>query len=57
MPSDSAKPQLPDYVLDPNAVLYDTSAEWCYQRIPDYSRTREDYEQSKPFEYSIGAFR
>jgi len=55
MPSDSAKPQLPDYVLDPNAVLNDTSAEWRYQRIPDYTSTRKDYEQTKKMTHEAGS--
>ena len=36
---------LPDYVLDPNAVLKDTSA-WRYGKAPDYTKTRAFYEQS-----------
>jgi hypothetical protein len=39
-------PVLPDYMLDPNAVLGDNSAEWRYGRAPDYSNTRKVYEQS-----------
>jgi hypothetical protein len=38
---------LPDYVLDPNAVLGDDVA-WRYKRAPSYTKTREYYEQSKP---------
>lgn len=37
---------LPDYVLDPNAVLGDTDAAWRYGRPPSYKKTREYYEQS-----------
>jgi hypothetical protein len=37
---------LPDYVLDPNAVLGDDVA-WRYKRAPSYTKTREYYEQSK----------
>jgi hypothetical protein len=40
-------PALPDYMLDPNAVLGDNSAEWRYGRAPDYSNTRKVYEQSR----------
>ncbi|KAL3487325.1 hypothetical protein BJX62DRAFT_228121 [Aspergillus germanicus] len=37
---------LPDYVLDPNAVLGDDVA-WRYKRAPSYTKTREYYEQTK----------
>ncbi|KAL3418658.1 hypothetical protein PVAG01_10374 [Phlyctema vagabunda] len=39
-------PGLPDYVLDPNAVLRDT-ADWRYGRAPDYTNTRRVYAQTK----------
>ncbi|KAL2816647.1 hypothetical protein BDW59DRAFT_136676 [Aspergillus cavernicola] len=38
---------LPDYVLDPNAVLGDTDAAWRYGRPPSYTKTREYYEKTK----------
>lgn len=38
---------LPDYVLDPNAVLGDTNAAWRYGRPPSYKKTREYYEQTR----------
>ena len=37
-------PALPDYVLDPDAVLKDDVA-WRYGRAPDYSKTRIFYNQ------------
>jgi len=40
-------PALPDYLLNPNAVLGDDTAEWRYGKAPDYSNTRKVYEQSK----------
>ncbi|KAH8652811.1 hypothetical protein BGZ60DRAFT_420288 [Tricladium varicosporioides] len=40
-------PGLPDYLLDPNATLKDDSAKWRYGRAPDYSKTRDVYEQTK----------
>jgi hypothetical protein len=43
---------LPDYVLDPSAVLNDTAASWRYGRIPDYTKTREFYEKS-PSAFSL----
>ena len=38
-------PALPDYVLDPDAVLKDTDAEWRYKRVPNYSKTRTFFEE------------
>ena len=38
---------IPDYVLDPNAVLHDTDAAWRYGKPPDYTKTRDYYERSK----------
>lgn len=38
-------PGLPDYLLDPNAVLGDKSESWRYGRAPDYSKTRKVYEE------------
>jgi len=40
-------PDLPDYLLDPNAVLKDDSTNWRYGKAPDYSNTRKVYEQTK----------
>jgi hypothetical protein len=39
-------PKLPDYVLDPNAVLGDNNATWRYGKAPDYSRTRSVWAES-----------
>lgn len=38
-------PALPDYLLDPNAVLKDT-ANWRYGKAPDYSNTRKVFNES-----------
>lgn len=38
---------LPDYLLDPNAVLKDGSANWRYGQAPDYSKTRKVYDETK----------
>jgi len=38
---------LPDYLLDPNAVLQDNSAKWRYGRAPDYANTRSVYNETK----------
>jgi len=40
-------PALPDYVLDPDAVLKDTSVPWRYGKAPDYSNTRAFYAETK----------
>lgn len=40
---------LPDYVLDANAVLNDKEAGWRHGGPPNYSKTREFYEQSRPY--------
>ncbi|KAG9245553.1 hypothetical protein BJ878DRAFT_533829 [Calycina marina] len=45
--SPTGPPGLPDYVLDPNAVLKDTTAVWRYQRPPDYTNTRRVYNHTK----------
>lgn len=47
-PADEAPPALPDYVLDPNAVLGDTKSHWRYGVPPDYSNTRKTYQESMP---------
>lgn len=46
-------PALPDYLLDPNAVLKDYSAKWRYGQAPDYSNTRKVYDQSKCKHYFL----
>ncbi|KAL4966081.1 uncharacterized protein BDV14DRAFT_199213 [Aspergillus stella-maris] len=38
---------LPDYVLNPNAVLHDTNAAWRYGSPPNYTKTRDYYERTK----------
>ncbi|KAK1833553.1 hypothetical protein QBC39DRAFT_345493 [Podospora conica] len=38
---------LPDYVLDENAVLKDAAAKWRHGRAPDYSRTRKIWAETK----------
>ena len=37
---------LPDYLLDPNAVMKDLDAKWRYKQPPDYTNTRKVYAQS-----------
>ncbi|KAK4160422.1 hypothetical protein QBC43DRAFT_245596 [Cladorrhinum sp. PSN259] len=45
--AEASAPKLPDYVLDPDAVLKDSNINWRYGKAPDYSRTREFFEQTK----------
>lgn len=47
VPPTEPAPSVPDYVLDPNAVLKDKVDSWRYGRAPDYSKTRSYYEESK----------
>ncbi|KAF2465983.1 uncharacterized protein BDR25DRAFT_306448 [Lindgomyces ingoldianus] len=46
-PPAEAPPALPDYLTDPDAVLKDSKAKWRYGRAPDYSKTRQVYEETK----------
>ncbi|KAL9601186.1 MAG: hypothetical protein Q9219_002686 [cf. Caloplaca sp. 3 TL-2023] len=45
-PAPAPAPALPDYLLDPNAVLKD-AAEWRYGKPPDYSNTRKVWQETK----------
>ncbi|ATZ57691.1 hypothetical protein BCIN_15g02420 [Botrytis cinerea B05.10] len=38
---------LPDYLLDPNAVMKDVDAKWRYNQPPDYTNTRRFWAQTK----------
>ena len=38
---------LPDYVLDPNAVMKDSEATWRYKKAPNYTKTRAFYGESE----------
>ncbi|VBB86324.1 Putative protein of unknown function [Podospora comata] len=40
-------PTLPDYVLNPDAVLSDPSTTWRHGQPPDYTKTRQFYLQTK----------
>ncbi|KAL4787339.1 hypothetical protein BJX76DRAFT_318916 [Aspergillus varians] len=46
---------LPDYVLDPNAVLGDADAKWRYGRPPSYTKTRDYYEQTRQMTHEAGS--
>jgi hypothetical protein len=43
----SPAPGPPDYALNPDAVLNDTSVTWRYGKPPDYSKTRRVWAASK----------
>ncbi|KFZ06033.1 hypothetical protein V501_07791 [Pseudogymnoascus sp. VKM F-4519 (FW-2642)] len=51
----AATPELPDYLLDPNAVLNDTGANWRYGQPPDYSGTRKVYGETKTKNHEPGS--
>ncbi|PYH98133.1 hypothetical protein BO71DRAFT_316986 [Aspergillus ellipticus CBS 707.79] len=46
---------LPDYVLDPNAVLGDKEAAWRHGAPPDYSKTRSFYAETKTQTHEAGS--
>ena len=50
-----AAAELPDYVLDPDAVLKDSNAAWRYGRAPDYSKTRKFFEEGKAYPKSYAS--
>ncbi|KXG50191.1 uncharacterized protein PGRI_061580 [Penicillium griseofulvum] len=47
--------ELPDYVLDSDAVLKDISAAWRHGNPPDYSKTRAFYEKTKTKTHEPGS--
>lgn len=40
-----AAPSIPDYMLDPDAVMKDVNAAWRFKTPPDYSKTRAVYRE------------
>lgn len=42
-----AAPDLPDHLVNPNAVIVDEGVEWRYGKPPDYSKTRKEWARSK----------
>ncbi|ORZ02846.1 hypothetical protein BCR43DRAFT_482267 [Syncephalastrum racemosum] len=46
---------LPDFMTDPNAVLNDKDHEWRYNRVPDYKKVNETYDQEKTVEHEEGS--
>ncbi|KAI9688146.1 MAG: hypothetical protein M1822_001652 [Bathelium mastoideum] len=54
-PSAEPAPALPDYVLNPNAVLQDQEAAWRYGLAPDYSKTRKFFSETKKHNHTAGS--
>ncbi|KAF2155545.1 hypothetical protein K461DRAFT_290566 [Myriangium duriaei CBS 260.36] len=50
-----AAPALPDYLTNPDATLGDKDAAWRYGKAPDYSKTREVWEQTKHMTHQAGS--
>jgi len=38
-------PAIPNYMLDPNAVLRDENITWRFGKVPDYTAANENYEK------------
>ncbi|KAK5637036.1 hypothetical protein RRF57_012748 [Xylaria bambusicola] len=51
----AAEPAVPDYMMDPNAVLKDADAEWRYKQPPDYQKTRKYYSETKTRNHTAGS--
>ncbi|KAI8138528.1 hypothetical protein BJV82DRAFT_545774 [Fennellomyces sp. T-0311] len=46
---------LPDFMTDPNAVLNDTDHEWRYNRVPDYKKVNQAYDEEKTVTHEEGS--
>ncbi|KAK9321778.1 hypothetical protein V1517DRAFT_325361 [Lipomyces orientalis] len=46
---------VPNFAIDPNAVLKDTDAVWRHGAPPDYSNTRKVFEESKQMSHESGS--
>ncbi|RDW82862.1 hypothetical protein BP6252_03974 [Coleophoma cylindrospora] len=46
---------IPDYCLNPNAVLEDDILSWRYGRAPDYTNTRKVYQQTRSQTHEPGS--
>ena len=38
-------PAIPNYMLDPNAVLRDENITWRFGKVPDYTAANEKYQK------------
>ncbi|KAL7271723.1 hypothetical protein RUND412_005497 [Rhizina undulata] len=45
---------LPDYMVDPNVVLKD-EAKWRFNRVPDYARTNQVFEETQTTSWPAGS--
>lgn len=59
MASDTKSPAeataIPDYMLDPNAVLHDQNVTWRNKRAPDYSKVNATFEETKTTNHEPGS--
>lgn len=46
-PDDSNAPKILDYLASPDAVFNDEGVKWRYGGRPDYSKTRQYWQQSE----------
>src|SRR5436190_19454146 len=53
--SSSEATAIPDYMLDPNAVLHDQNITWRNKRAPDYSKVNAAFEESKRTNHEPGS--
>jgi len=40
-------PAIPNYMLDPNAVLRDENITWRFGKVPDYSAANASYQKGQ----------
>lgn len=48
-------PAIPNYMLDPNAVLRDENITWRFGKVPDYTAANENYEKEKSVDHKEGS--
>ena len=46
---------IPDYMLDPNAVLHDKNVAWRNKRAPDYSKVNATFEETRTTNHEPGS--
>jgi hypothetical protein len=59
MTSDTKRPAeataIPDYMLDPNAVLHDQNITWRYKQAPDYNKVNATFEETRTTNHEPGS--
>jgi len=40
-------PAIPNYMLEPNAVLRDENITWRFGKVPDYTAANENYQKGE----------